>query len=287
MTNRYQSLIAIVFVLMAILLVACGNNDEVPPTEVRVITNTPGSQPVGNPDTVQQTIDAMAESQANAQGTIAALNAQIATQNAPVGEGTSESGSLATNVPGAVGETTNGATPTVTDLPSIFPTPRIEQAIVVEQVFENGRMFWFRDWRTVWVVVGDEVDPTSGEWLCFQDTFVEGDVEMEETFEPPTDATTESEFPDADLQQPIRGFGKIWRENDELREQLGWALTNEIEHNSRRTYLAGGYVDTDNQYVPAPGEWRLNSHYGETFTFLEEEQGTACPSGRWRSRSSN
>ena len=33
--------------------------------------------------------------------------------------------------------------------------------------------------------------------------------------------------PPAGLYQPVRGFGKLWRDNESVRERLGWALAPE------------------------------------------------------------
>lgn len=279
---KYRPIIlAMILLLIALLVVACGNDDETPPTEVRVITNTPNTDVGG----VQATLDAMVNNQTNLQATIDAQATEInglSSNDATIEAEKTEIASIPTNTP----TPELSPTPTNTEIPpGIFPTPLIEQAVVVEQVFENGRMFWFRDRRFVWVAVGDEVDPTSGDWLCFDDEFVEGDVESLPELEPAADVTTESEFANANPQQPIRGFGKIWRENEELRDRLGWALAPEIEINTRREYLAGGVVDGNNEYDPAPGEWRLFSFYNQaTFTFLEDEIGMSCPTGTWRSR---
>lgn len=278
----------IVLLMVVVGLTACGDNDDVPPTEVRVITNTPSASvvAVGNADTTDAdaTLSALVDQQAKLQATIDAQATSLAsmnnTQSAPT------TGAINTTIqPTTVNLTPT--TPTATSLPSIFPTPRIEQVIVVEQVFEHGRMFWFRDRRLVWVVVGDEIDPTSGEWLCFEDTFVEGDQEFDPEFDPPTDYVTESSFANANPQQPIRGFGKVWRETPDLRENLGYALTSEIEHNSPRTYIAGGRVNADDEYVPGAGEYRVNSYYNMVYTFLEDELNSECPTGRWRSRPTN
>jgi hypothetical protein len=121
--------------------------------------------------------------------------------------------------------------------------------------------------------------------LCFDDTYLEGEPESLPELDPPADATTESRFPNAQIQQPIRGFGKVWRETEGLRERLGWALAPEVEINTRRDYLAGGVVDETDTYVPAPGEFRLFSFYNETFVFIESELNAPCPSGTWRTRS--
>jgi len=45
-----------------------------------------------------------------------------------------------------------------------------------------------------------------------------------------TDAEPESDpamVPPAGLFQPVRGFGKIWRENPSVRDRLGWATAPE------------------------------------------------------------
>jgi hypothetical protein len=274
---RQPHILLVLMTLAVLALAGCGDSDEVPPTEIVVITNTPGSAPVGdNATELEATISSLSQTMINQQATIDALNAQLEGDNPDVTPDATESVRM-----------TQTVAPTPTDLPSIFPTPRIEQAIVVEQVFEGGRMFWFRDWRRVWVAVGDEIDPISGEWLCFADTFEEGDIESVEELNPPEDYVTESDFANAQPQQPIRGFGKIWREDDDLREALGWALTSETEHSTRREYIAGGALDENEEYVPGPGEWRVNSFYNEVYTFLEDELGQTCPTGRWRSRSAN
>lgn len=274
---QHPRLVLLFMAIVVLALVGCSDSDDVPPTEIVVITNTPGSAPAGdNAPELEATISALSQTMIDQQATIEALNAQL-------GSGNPED----TPDPTQAAQMTETVAPTPTDLPSIFPTARIEQAIVVEQVFEQGRMFWFRDWRRIWVAVGDEIDPTAGEWLCFSDTFEEGELESVEELNPPDDYETESEFANAQPQQPIRGFGKVWREDEALREQLGWALTSETEHSTRREYIAGGVLDENEEYVPGPGEWRVTSFYNEVYTFLEDEVGESCPSGRWRSRSTN
>ncbi len=171
--------------------------------------------------------------------------------------------------------------PTETLRPSAFPTPRVEIVSVVEQVFERGRMIWFRDTRRVAVLIGDEIDPTVGEWLCFRDNFQESEPEFLVTLQPPPNTTTTSQFPDASLQQPIRGFGKIWREEADIRQGLGWALTSEIEHSAVYEYIAGGILEGQT-YIPNVGEYRVRSFYDNAIILLyEAELDSDCPSGRW------
>ena len=66
--------------------------------------------------------------------------------------------------------------------------------------------------------------------------------------------------------QPIRGFGKVWRENPQVREQLGWAIAPEQgfegalqhEHHEESSSGANTYLRTvDNQVI-----WYFGAYYG-------------------------
>jgi hypothetical protein len=144
-------------------------------------------------------------------------------------------------------------TPTVTVSPpttavSGQPTPTISEIQVAEQVFENGRMMWLSPTNQIWVMIlGEE---GSGQWKVFEDTFEEGDPEDDPTME----------VPDGKM-QPTRGFGKLWRDNPDIREALGWATTPEFGYVSRYEYHPG----SDN----GPGYHILFSLYGEAFRFNE------------------
>lgn len=252
------------------LLTACDSDDETsnPEPETVIVTATPDVNMLAALRT--------AEAQNNALSTrVAVMESAILEEGSLAGDGVA----VGDVIPTATA--TNIPMPTDTPLPGLFPTPRIDQTIVVEQVFEGGRMFWFRENHTIWVALGDGTDPTSGEWYCFEDTFEEGDVEQLPTFDPSPNTTSESTFFDSTVRQPIRGFGKVWRENEEVREQIGWALTSEREYSARREYVAGGRVQ-DEIYVPGPGEWRLFSFFGGTFIFFEDELESECPAGSWR-----
>jgi len=78
------------------------------------------------------------------------------------------------------------------------------------QLFDGGVMVWRGDTSQIFAFLND------GTWQSFADTFEEGDPESDPSFSPP-----------GGRQQPIRGFGKVWREHAALREQLGWALAKE------------------------------------------------------------
>lgn len=279
-----------ILVLGMLVLVACGESDDPPPTELVII---PGNTTeVGESPELEQTIIAMQATNTALQSTLIAIQSDGTTTDAnqtpPAAtvENTPENVEAATTEPSSE-VPTDTPIPTETLPPSAFPTARIELISAVEQVFERGRMLWFRENRRIWVLVGDEVDPTSGEWLCFEDTYLDDEIEFDPAFNPAEDTTTESVFPDGVVQQPIRGFGKLWRQNNELRERIGWALASEVEHSARRDYIAGGTLDSNDEYVPGPGEWRIHSFYGGTLILLEDELGSDCPTGTWRLRQSN
>ncbi len=82
---------------------------------------------------------------------------------------------------------------------------------MARQRFQNGQMIWRSDDRSIHVLYSD------GRWEAHTDTWVEG--------EPPDDPQLVA--PDG-LQQPMRGFGKLWR--DQLgagKSAIGWALEKE------------------------------------------------------------
>jgi hypothetical protein len=161
--------------------------------------------------------------------------------------------------------------PTPTPLPPLFPTPVSAQLDIAEEVFQQGRMFWIRENRQIWVMVNVPPDNgAGGDWYCYNDTFEEGEPETDPSLVPPEG-----------LYQPRRGFGKLWRNHPDLKDALGWATTPEFELTSDYTYLAGGYVQ-DGQYYPGPGEHRLTTLYHQTISFFESEIRGDCMGGTWR-----
>ncbi len=143
-------LILVVALMLTALLVACGDKDEPAPTEIVVVTGqlsataSPTSAP---PINETETIAAILESSnatATAQQQIIDAQATQLTLATTQQAGGGQQGSEPTLDPAIAATQTYQAslpsptpTATATDLPSIFPTPQIEQAIVVEQVFEG------------------------------------------------------------------------------------------------------------------------------------------------------
>ncbi len=148
------------------------------------------------------------------------------------------------------------ATPTLTPTPDPFPETIVGSIYVAEQRFEGGWMFWLQPNTQIWVLT--ENDDGKQIWSVYEDTFVEGDAESDPQILPPEGRL-----------QPIRGFGKLWRENPEVRLAIGWALDVELGHTTRYEYHHGGYVNDDNDYVPAPGYHQVTTLGGDTVQFVE------------------
>lgn len=176
------------------------------------------------------------------------------------------------------------ATPSTspTPYPEGFPTPSLYSVVIVEQIFERGRMIWFEPLREVWVMVGDTVDPTQGAWECYLDTFVEGQPERDPRLDPEPNTVISSNLEGTRPMQPIRGFGKIWRENFTVREALGWAITPETLHTTRYEYQPGGEM-RNGRYVAASGTYRLDSVLQHTLVLTEDIVGADCArkAGLW------
>lgn len=161
--------------------------------------------------------------------------------------------------------------PPATSTPDVYPTNTVAQVPIAEQVFQSGRMFWIRHTRQIWVMQNAPDSDTRGDWFCFNDTFEDGEMEIDANLIPPAE----------NLYQPRRGFGKLWRNHPEFQNGLGWGVTPEFELTSTYTYIPGGYVE-NNQYFPGPGEHRLTTLYNETIAFEEGDIRGDCQGGTWR-----
>lgn len=99
------------------------------------------------------------------------------------------------------------------------PTGDVMQVQGVWQTFEHGWMFWRQADKSVFVV--SELRIRQGQpsdvWWRIDDTWVEGEPDSDPGLQPPTG-----------LRQPLRGFGKVWRNNGFVREALGWATSEEL-----------------------------------------------------------
>jgi len=161
----------------------------------------------------------------------------------------------------ANGEAQLAPTATITPGPSPTIDPRPTETTgkiqVAEEVFEHGRMFWVSPTKQFWVMIIDTAG--HGAWSIFDDTFVDGEPEMD-----PSIVAPEGKY------QPVRGFGKLWRENQTVRDELGWGTTPEFGYESEYRYYPGGSVQ-NGQYVPGPGYHVLFTLDGEAIRFNESD----------------
>jgi hypothetical protein len=110
------------------------------------------------------------------------------------------------------------------------------------QHFERGAMLWLQATNSVYVLLNEMNTYTNdiNLFLRFEDTFKEGMIESDLYVKPP-----EGKF------QPIRGFGKVWRENPRVMNQLGWAVDKEQGYTACYAAAFGGWRSM-HAYVTTP-----------------------------------
>ena len=94
--------------------------------------------------------------------------------------------------------------------PQRCPLGPAVNAAAAEQLFENGRMIWLESVDEILVFYNNE------QFQLFENTWQPGDPESDPSLIPPDG-----------FYQPVRGFGKLWREQPAVQEQLGWARASE------------------------------------------------------------
>ena len=116
-----------------------------------------------------------------------------------------------------------------------------------EQTFQYGYMFWRSDTNKIYVMYG------TGAWKEVPNTWKEGDPQKNDQIYPP-----------AGLYQPVRGFGKVWRDfegaNPDRVPIIGWATAEERGFNYVYQAFQGGHmILTDRNVVYVlylNGQWR-------------------------------
>ncbi len=190
-------------------------------------------------------------------GTLTACQGQVVTERVIIVTATPDSGVTATfEAAKAATEAQPTETPTQSPTPDLFPTPVVGAIYVAEQRFEQGWMFWLQPNQQIWLLTANDSDEHL--WTVYDDDFVDGDIESDPEIVAPEGK-----------QQPVRGFGKLWRENLEVRTALGWALEDELGHTTRYEYHHGGALGANKQYMAGPGYHLVESLYGDTFRFNE------------------
>ncbi len=137
--------------------------------------------------------------------------------------------------------------------PESCPAAPAQLTTQAEQTFERGRMIWVDVQDRIYVLFEDGGSPA---WAQYSDDFQEGDPDRDESLVAPPG-----------LQQPIRGFGLVWRSNPRVRDRLGWATTPEvafegaIQADSQEPSVATTYLRTRDGAILAldalTGEWEM------------------------------
>ncbi len=118
----------------------------------------------------------------------------------------------------------------------------------VGEDFEGGRVYRYApdpdypaDQRgTVYIIYND------GEWVTFPDTWDNSQASSDATIVPP-----EGRY------QPVDSIGKVWRENSEVRQRLGWAYEPQNKFQGRvQTYSAESGGDSHFIFIDH-GKWGL------------------------------
>ena len=96
-------------------------------------------------------------------------------------------------------------------------------------------MIWVGGENRIYVLFDDGNSPN---WNGYADEWQPGQPENDPSLEPPPG-----------LVQPVRGFGKVWREQPDVRERLGWATAEEVAYGTvlQRT----SYAKYNSTYVQA------------------------------------
>ncbi len=102
------------------------------------------------------------------------------------------------------------------------------------QVFERGSMLWVQGAPSLIYALFN-----SGRFQRFDDTY-----------NPNADPFSGGETPPPGLCEPVRGFGKVWRQYPNVRSDLGWALADEVGGTSTAQRFDRGQMI----YLPQRGE---------------------------------
>ncbi len=170
-----------------------------------------------------------------------------------VGSGSAGGGGCATAPQGVFGAVYQSDP----NFPAALGCPLAQNAASVSsayQPFENGLMIWVSS-------LGVQTQPAlyalfnNGTYQRFNDTFTEG-----------VDAASSGAVPPEGRLEPVRGFGKVWRENASVRNALGWATTGESGGGAQVLMFERGEMVAVSQagqiYIlitGAPGTWTARS----------------------------
>ena len=177
--------------------------------------------------------------------------------NIPIFVPTTAGGALATPVGGQVVSTGACGTPPAAQFVNAAQNATVRQQVgcptngafavnLVQQPFQKGVMIW-RDTKQIYVMSvaaiqqGAAIDTL---WIV-PDQWNDSLPASDGSFTPPEG-----------LVQPVRGFGYVWRNNQQIRDAIGWALAGEQPYQGMWQDFERGWLMTgaDNRvYVLIPG----------------------------------
>lgn len=123
--------------------------------------------------------------------------------------------------------------------------PRNEAMVMAaaRQPFEHGLMLWRKDVNLIYGLGPDQT------WFFTGDTWRDGDPSDDPAIIPPNG-----------LYEPVRGFGKVWRERPGVREALGWATAEEAAFNAIIQEFPSGAVWQDGEQKRLVILWNNGSY---------------------------
>src|SRR5258708_834628 len=68
---------------------------------------------------------------------------------------------------------------------SVYPSETWSQTYIAQQDFQRGYMFWDSPRKEIWVLLEANAGDKSGEWQVYQDTFKDGEQEIDQSLTPP------------------------------------------------------------------------------------------------------
>jgi hypothetical protein len=103
----------------------------------------------------------------------------------------------------------------------------------VWQAFEHGVMFWRESDHSIFIISNLAIrqGQATDKWWRIEDTWQTSEPESDPGLLPPTG-----------MRQPVRGFGKVWRNNGFVREAVGWAVGDETQLDSQWLAFEGGWM---------------------------------------------
>ncbi|MBI5303381.1 MAG: hypothetical protein HY868_14695 [Chloroflexi bacterium] len=136
--------------------------------------------------------------------------------------------------------------------PDIAPAP----TAAAEESFQNGRMVWLKEMRLGQTVIANVIVVlyADGTWQRFNDSWNES-----------LPASDPAIIAPSGLYQPVRGFGKVWRESASVRAKLGWATTQEKAFDSI-------WQTQKRESLPSAGNLKLAS--GQVIELLGDASGS-------------